>query len=44
VAFTPEGQRQIWPGGAWVDKLAAMRCSGESMSDVIMRLAAAESG
>jgi hypothetical protein len=40
--FNERGERVIWIEEVWVDKLAAMRRSGESYSDVIMRLSAAE--
>jgi hypothetical protein len=45
VAVEPEanerGERLIWLEDAMADRLGAMRGPGESMSDVILRLAAA---
>ena len=38
------GERMIWLDAAVVDQLAGLRRKGESYSDVIVRLAAAESG
>ena len=32
-------QRAVWLEEVWVDRLGAMRGSGESLSDVILRLA-----
>jgi hypothetical protein len=37
-----KGERLVWFKEAVVDKLAAMRGPGESYSDVILRVAAAE--
>ena len=46
VAHDPEvnakGQRLIWIEEVWANRLRAMRGSGESYSDVILRIAAAE--
>ncbi len=46
VGYEPElnakGERLIWIEQAWGNKLAAMRKSGESYSDVILRLVALE--
>ena len=43
VGYEPEpnerGLRMIWVEAAMADKLGAMRCAGESYSDVILRLA-----
>jgi hypothetical protein len=46
VAYEPAvedgGLRYIWLEARWVDRLKSYRGPGESYSDVIMRLAAAE--
>jgi hypothetical protein len=46
VAVEPEandrGERTVWLEEVWVDRLGAMRGPGESYSDVILRLAAAD--
>jgi hypothetical protein len=46
VAYETEandrGERTVWLDEVWVDRLAAMRGQGESCSDVILRLAAAD--
>jgi hypothetical protein len=45
VAVEPEanerGERAVWLEEVWVDRLGAMRGPGESYSDAIMRLWAA---
>jgi hypothetical protein len=43
-AVNVRGERLIWLDPRMADKLTAMRGPGESYSDVIMRLAAAEVG
>ncbi len=46
VGFEPEpdvkGERAVWIERSVVDKLSALRGPGESLSDVILRVAAAE--
>jgi hypothetical protein len=48
VGYEPEpnakGERHVWLEPAIVDRLGAMRCPGESYSDVIMRLVEIEAG
>ncbi len=41
---TERGERLIWLEAAMADRLGAMRGPGESVSDVILRVAAAERG
>jgi hypothetical protein len=36
--YNERGERLIWLDEVWVDRLGAMRRSGESYSDVILRL------
>jgi len=36
-----KGERHVWLERKFVDRLAAMRCPGESYSDVILRLTTA---
>jgi hypothetical protein len=40
--FNDNGERTVWLDEIWVDRLGAMRGPGESYSDVILRLAAAD--
>ena len=42
LEVTDRGRRHVWLDEVWVDRLGAMRGPGESMSAVILRLAAAE--
>jgi hypothetical protein len=42
AAANERGERLIWLEAAMADRLGAMRGPGESLSDVIIRLAAAE--
>ena len=46
AAVEPEanakGERTVWLEEVWVDRLGALRGPGESYSDVILRLAAAD--
>jgi ribosomal protein L20 len=46
VAYETEandrGERTVWLDEVWVDRLAAKRGQGESYSDVILRLRAAD--
>jgi hypothetical protein len=48
VSFEPasdtNGERLVWLDAGVVDKLAALRRSGESYSDVILRLVELEAG
>ena len=40
--FNAKGEREIWLDEVYVDRLAGLRGAGESYSDVILRIAAAE--
>jgi hypothetical protein len=42
TAVNEKGERLIWLDGAVVDRLCSLRGPGESYSDVILRLTAAE--
>jgi hypothetical protein len=42
--YNERGERLIWLEAAMVDRLGAMRGPGESYSEVILRIAAADGG